>query len=90
MGVPNQREFTTKLIQQIQEINGNHVLSAKQKAKAISELKGAPREEMFDYVNKNYRTGPGLSEAMAKFVSKDRPRGAPSDSAKGTKKVKNN
>jgi len=87
---PNQREFTNSLVLQIQEINGNHVLSAKQKAKAISELSGAPREEMFDYVNTHFRTGPGLSEEMAKFVSKDRPRGAPSDSATGTKKVKNN
>ena len=85
---PNQKAFTASLVKQIQEINGSPALSPAQKAKAIANLKGAPREEMFDYLNKNFRTGPGLSEEIAKFVSKGRPVGAPSDSAKGTKKDK--
>jgi len=84
--MPNQKSFTDKLIKQIQDINGNPALSPDQKAAAIANLQGASREEMFDYLNKNFRTGPGLSESLARYVSKGRPRGAPSDSAKGTKK----
>lgn len=84
--MPDQKAFTAELIRQIQDINGNPALSPDQKAEAIANLKGASREDMFDYLNKNFRTGPGLSKSLSKFVSKDRPRGAPSDSAKGTKK----
>jgi len=53
------------------------------KVKLIGELKGAPKEELFDFLNKNFRTGPGLAESIAKYVSKGRPRGATSDSVKG-------
>ncbi len=84
--MPDQKSFTVELISQIQDINGNPALSPDQKAQAIANLKGASREDMFDYLNKNFRTGPGLSKSLSKFVSKDRPRGAPSDSAKGSKK----
>ena len=84
--MPDQKAFTVELIRQIQDINGNPGLSPDQKAQAIANLKGASREDMFDYLNKNFRTGPGLSKSLSKFVSKDRPRGAPSDSAKGIKK----
>ena len=90
MAAPNQKAFTAELINQIQEINGNHKLAPWQKKEAIANLKGAPRQEMFDYVLANYRTGPGLAEALSTHVSEGRPRGAPEDSAKGTKKVKKN
>lgn len=85
---PNQKAFTTKLVKQIQDINGNPGLSAEEKKLAISKLSGASRSEMMDYLNQNFRTGPGLAPSLSKHVSEDRPRGAPSDSAKGTKKVK--
>lgn len=84
--MPDQKSFTAELIRQIQDINGNPALSPDQKAKAIANLKGASREDMFDYLNKNFRTGPGLAKSMAKYVSEGRPRGGPSDSAKDTKK----
>lgn len=84
--MPDQKSFTVELIRQIQDINGNPALSPDQKAQAIANLKGASRQDMFDYLNKNFRTGPGLSKSLSKFVSKDRPRGAPSDSVKGSKK----
>ena len=82
----DQKSFTVKLIKQIQDINGNPSLSPLEKEQAIGNLQGATREDMFEYLNKNFRTGPGLSKNVAKAVSKDRPRGAPSDSAKGSKK----
>ena len=84
--MPDQKSFTVELIRQIQDINGNPALSPDQKAQAIANLKGAPREEMFEYLNKNFRTGPGLAKSLSKYVSQDRSRGGPSDSAKGTKK----
>lgn len=84
--MPDQKSFTAELVRQIQDINGNPALSPDKKAEAIANLKGAPREEMFEYLNKNFRTGPGLAKSISKYVSQGRPRGAPPDSAKGTKK----
>ena len=82
------RAITNEISLQIQDINGNTRLTNLQKVEKIAALKGAPKEDLFDFLNKNFRTGPGLSEEVAKFVSKDRPRGAPDDSAKGTKSLK--
>lgn len=84
---PDQKPFTAKLIKQIQDINGNPALAPWQKKKAISELSGASREEMFDYLNKNFRTGPGVSAALSSHVSKDRFKGLLKGS-KDTKKSK--
>ena len=85
---PNQKAFTVKVIKQIQDINGDPSLSALEKKEAIANLSGISRQEGMDYLNENFRTGPGLAPSLSKFVSKDRSRGAPSDSAKGTKKSK--
>lgn len=84
--MPDQKAFTVKLIKQIQDINGNPSFSPEEKKAEIGKLSGASKESMYDYLNKNFRTGPGLSKSLSKLVSKDRPRGAPSDSAKGSKK----
>ena len=84
------RAFTEELTQQIRNINGDPSLAAHEKVKAISELKGAPKEDMFTFLNNNFRTGPGLHGNLAHLVSEGRPRGAPKDSAKGTKPVKKN
>ncbi len=80
-----QSDFTTKIVKQIQDINGDPSLSPEEKKEAIKNLSGVSREEGMEYLNKNFRTGPGLAPSLAKFVSKDRPRGAPKDSARGTK-----
>ncbi len=80
------RAITNEISVQIQDINGNNKLTNKQKVKAISELKGAPREELFDFLNKNFRTGPGLSEEVAKFVSKGRAVGTIKEIVKGIKR----
>ena len=84
-----QKFFTVKLVKQIQDINGNPAFSAEEKKAEIGKLKGVPKELMYNYLNKNFRTGPGLSKTLTKFVSKDRPRGTPLDSAKGIKKKLN-
>lgn len=79
------RAFTMGLSKQIQFINFNPAMSGEEKARAISELKGAPKEDMFEFLNNNFRRGPGLEGSLAHLVSLGRPRGAPSDSAKGIK-----
>ncbi len=84
--MPDQKSFTDELVRQIQDINGNPALSPDNKAQAIANLQGATRESMFEYLNKNFRTGPGLAKALSNYVSKGRPKGGPSDSAKGSKK----
>lgn len=80
------KSITNEISLQIQEINGNPRFSNKQKVKMISELKGAPKEDMFDFLNKNFRTGPGLSEEVAKFVSKGRVKDLPSEATKTIKR----
>ncbi len=75
---PNQKAFTMRLVKQIQDINGNPALSAQEKKEAIANLSGATREDMMDYLNKNFRTGPDLAKSLRPFVSKDRPKGGPS------------
>jgi len=81
---PNQSAFTVKLVRQIQDINGNPALSAQEKKEAIANLSGASREEMMDYLNQNFRTGPDLAESLRPHVSTDRPKGGPG--VRGTKK----
>jgi len=77
--------FTAKIVKQIQDINGDPSLSPEEKKQAIKNLQGASREDMMDFLNQNFRTGPGLAPSLSKHVSKDRPRGAPKQSAKGIK-----
>lgn len=76
---PDQKAFTVKLIKQIQDINGDPSLSPEEKKAAIANLSGASRESMMDYLNANFRTGPGLAPSLSKHVS---------DSASGSKKSK--
>lgn len=80
------REYTQSITKQIQDINGNPAYTPAEKVAAIKKLDGAPKEDMFEFLNKNFRTGPGLSGNLSHLVSQGRPRGGPKDSAKGTKK----
>ncbi len=69
--------ITEDLGLQIAEINNNPRFTARMKAEKIAALNGAPRQEMFDFVNKNFRTGPDLADEIAKIVSKDRQKSHP-------------
>ena len=71
------RAFTAELTSKIQYINGNPAFSAGEKVEEINKLEGAPREDMFEFLNKNFRTGPDLAQSLRKYVSEDRPRGGP-------------
>jgi len=80
------REFTQELSDQIGEINGNPRYSPDKKVKLIGELKGAPKEDMYEFLNANFRTGPGLAEAIKKVISKNRPVGGPKETLNIIKK----
>jgi len=71
------RAFTAGLTAKIQYINGNPAFSAGEKAEEINKLEGIPREDMYEFLNINFRTGPDLAESLRKYVSEDRPRGGP-------------
>ena len=68
-----QREFTAALSKQIQDINGDPANTKADIKKKIENLKGAPKEDMFDFLNTHFRSGPGLLLDIA--LSGDRPRG---------------
>lgn len=69
--------FTARLSKQIQDINGDPKLSGPEKQAAIEGLKGAPKEDMYDFLNNNFRTGPGLDKSFRALISKNRPKGGP-------------
>ena len=73
----SQSDITYKISKQIQDINGDPSLTAQEKKKAIANLSGASRESMMDYLNKNFRTGPGLAPSIKKIISEHRPVGGP-------------
>ena len=67
--------FTAEISREIQDINGDTTLTPKQQAQKIGSLKGAPKEDMFMFLNNNYRVGPDLSIEIKKLISKNRPLG---------------
>ena len=48
--------FTAEITQQIRHINGDPSKSPEEKVKAIEKLKGAPKEDMFEFLNTNFST----------------------------------
>ena len=70
--------FREKLSKAIQDVNTDTALTAEQKRDTIKKMSGISKQDMFDFLNANYRTGPDISAYVAQFVSKDRPRGGPS------------
>lgn len=73
----DQKGFTYKIVKQIQDINGNPAFSPEEKKEAIANLSGISRQDGMDFLNQNFRTGPGLAPSIKKLISKDRPRGGP-------------
>jgi len=70
----------------VRKINQTKDFTPEQKKNMISNLDGLSRRMMMVLLNQEYRTGPGLDPSLAPLVSVGRPRGAPKDSAKGSKK----
>ena len=80
--VARQKEWAYR----VRKINQMKDISAKEKAGLIKRLDGLSRRAMMVLLNQVYRRGPGLDPSLAPLVSVGRPRGAPDDFAKGTKK----
>lgn len=62
MEIPREKKekmasFTASLIKEIQHINGDPSKSPEEKKKDISELKGAPKEQMLQFVQDNFSNG---------------------------------
>ena len=66
------KSITLELSRQIQDINGDPKNTDKMRVEKIAALKGAPKEELFDFLEKNFRTGPGLHPEIERFISKNR------------------
>ena len=70
------RSLTEGISIQIQDIVGNPAHTDKQKVKLIIELDG-DNNELLDFTEKNFRTGPGLHQEIQKLISKDRVKDLP-------------
>jgi len=62
--------------------------AARRKDKKAEDRWQGIMDRVRQFLNEAFRTGPGLDPTLAKYVSVGRPRGAPKDSAMGTKKRK--
>jgi len=82
---PDQKSFTDEIVRTIQDIVSNPALTAKQKKQAIDSLKGATKEDMYDYMNKNFRID---SELLQITISAGKQKGMPKDSIDSSKKSK--
>ena len=79
--------YREKLSKAIRDVNTDSAFTSIQKRDIIKKMAGISKQDMFDFLNANYRTGPDISVFVAKFVSKDRPRGGLG--RRGTKKKLN-
>ena len=69
-------EITKKITEAIRAIHESD-LSAQEKADTIKNITAVSRDVLFEFLNEKYRTGPDLSEFVAKHVGKNRPDGGP-------------
>jgi len=76
------RAYTAQLTRQVQDITSNNSLSPEKQAQEISKLKGAPKEDMYKFMNDNFRVGPDLADSLKKIISKNRPVGGPTETIK--------
>ena len=70
-----QRAYTAALTRQVQDITANKTLTPRKQAEEIGKLKGAEKENMYDFLNKNFRVGPDLAFSIKAIISKNRPIG---------------
>jgi len=69
------RAYTAQLTRQVQDITSNNSLTPKKQAEEIGKLKGAEKEDMYEFLNNNFRVGPDLALSIKKIISKNRPVG---------------
>ena len=69
------RAYTAQLTRQVQDVLGDKTLTPKKQAEQIGKLKGAPKEDMYKFLNDNFRVGPDLAISIKEIISKNRPVG---------------
>jgi len=69
------RAYTAQLTRQVQDVLGDKTLTPKKQAEEIGKLKGAPKEDMYKFLNDNFRVGPDLAFSIKAIISKNRPVG---------------
>lgn len=67
----NQKLLTDLVIKAIQDIKTEPGLTPEQKAQCIKDMKGIPKEVMYEYLNSNYRT----AMSIASWIPKNRKKG---------------
>ena len=67
------KKITQEIAKAIQDINGDPGLTPEDKIKKIHALDGASFEMCLNFLEKNFSTGPKLSEYIRKLISKNRP-----------------
>jgi len=82
-------EYTAQLTRQVQDILNDPKLTPKKQAENIGKLKGAEKQDMYKFVNDNFRTGPDLADSIKKIISKNRPVGGFSKNTVSDKPKKN-
>jgi len=70
--------YTALLTRKVQDILNDPTLTPKKQAESIGKLKGAEKQDMYKFVNDNFRTGPDLAIEIKNIISKHRPVGGPS------------
>ena len=63
------RAYTAQLTRQVQDITSNNSLTPDKQAEEIGKLKGAPKEDMNQFMNNNFRVGPDLADSLKKIIS---------------------
>ena len=69
------RAYTAQLTRQVQDITGDGTLTPLKQAEKIGQLKGAPKEDMYKFLNDNFRVGPDLAYSIKQLISNNRPIG---------------
>jgi len=93
MGMPadmlaKQREYTIALTRQVQDIINDPALTPRKQAESIKKLDGAQKEDMYKFLNDNFRVGPDLALSIKDIISKHRPVGGKvADKIKGKLKI---
>lgn len=80
----NDSLFIELITKAIRDINSDPSLTAEEKAKAVKQLGGAPKQALYDYLNVTYRTGPDIAKNIQVLIDPQRPRGGPSTTKPGT------
>jgi len=81
------RAYTAQLTKQVQDITSNNALTPTKKAEEIGKLKGAPKQDMYKFLNDNFRVGPELAKSIKSIISKHRPVGGPTQAIKKRLKI---